>query len=199
MNWGEETTVTLGTERDRLSEKHDRLVQMETDGNNMSAVALNYSANEVSQMGAAVDYLIEGDGDGDDVFEGFAPDASVTVQGLTAGLYARVTDRVDTQRAQKDHIEAVTGIHENVFAAAGLVDAPFVDFDEAAAAVTQPGDDRDYADLDQKTQLDARVHAVTQLPPNVKKWLFDLVDSETGVGQGNWKTSTGQQDNKQSD
>lgn len=193
MNWGEETTVELGAERERLSEKHDRIQEMRADGDNTSAIALNYTANEVSQMGAAVSYLIEGDA-GDGGFDGHGADASVTVKGLTSGLYARVTDRVETVRQQRDDIQSSRGIHENIFAAAGLVDAPFVDFDEAAAAVTRHGDDRDYADLDESTKLDARVHAVTQLPPNVTKWLYSLVDDETGVGEGNWKTSTEQQD-----
>lgn len=194
MNWETEATVTLGEERERLAREHDQVEQLQQGAEDeATASAYGYSANEIAQMGAAVDYLIRGNPDDEaDEFEGYGADATVTVRGLSAGLHGWVTDRVESLRERRDDVESARGYHRNVFAAAGLVDAPFVDLEAAADAVTHPGSSTDYEGLTPTKQRAARVSAVEDLPPNVTRWLFDLVDDQTGVGQGNWKASSGQ-------
>lgn len=173
-----ERTVTLGAERERLADQHDAVLAQDGAAD---ADAIRYGATELAQRGAAVAGLIEE----------YGADAEVTVRGLTAGRYARVEDRVATHRQRRDDLQAARGYHRNVYAAAGLVDAPFFDRDAAADRVGAPNQERAWADLATREQLDAAVAVVADQPPGVVKWLHGLVDDVTG-GPGNWKPSSEQ-------
>lgn len=184
-------TLVLGKERERLAKQHDTVVDALDDADDSaSASAVRYSENQIAQMGAAVAYLIEGDDSPESDFEGYGSDASVTIKGLSSGEYALVGDRVDSRQQQRDDISSTNHLHRNLYAAAGLVEAPFFDKSEAADAVTD--DNRGWGELTLSEQLDARVAIVEDLPVGVTKWIHSRVDELTSVGVGNWKQSSEQ-------
>lgn len=150
-----EDTLSFGAERDRLAEAVDDL-QGRLAKADVGDEAADYSLNELNQQGRGVHWCIEE----------YGPDAEVTVAALSAGEFARVEDRVH---------DAGPGVHRNVFAAAGLVDAPWL------------------PERDGETDgewLDTKVAAVADLPVGVVKWLYATVDERTTVGEGNWRRSS---------
>lgn len=99
------------------------------------------------------------------------PYEAVVLGGLSTGEYARVTDRLDAARQERVGYGPDGGSMEGAgrvfFAAAGLVEAPFLD-----------------ADAD----FEATARAVNDLPPQFTRWLEarvdDLTTPETDVGNG---------------
>lgn len=152
-----EETIRLGDALDELDDRLDDLAAslQDAEDGTASAAVLQRSANEIDTQGADLAGLVEEYGE----------DAEVTVRGLDAGEYARVEDRAAAMRAQADQPGGMPGSTRNVWAAAGLVDAPFLDED---------------ADFDQKIQ------AVASLDPGVAKWLEARVNDLTSVSEGNW-------------
>ncbi|PSP80166.1 hypothetical protein BRC81_02960 [Halobacteriales archaeon QS_1_68_20] len=159
-----EREVRLGDAFDELDAHLDELAAMlqDADSETASAQALLRRANETEARLSGVAWLIEEYGE----------DATVTVTGLGAGDFARVEDRVATIRAQSDEPGGVPGSKRNVVAAAGLVDAPFLDLDE---------------DASERQQFKQKLGAVgsDQLPVGVTKWLEHLVNEESSI-EGNW-------------
>lgn len=157
-----ETTVTLGDERDRLDARLDDLAESlaSADTDTQGAQWLRQQANEIDQQGNGVAYLIDE----------YGADAEVTVRGLDAGGFAQVEDRIADINAGADGPGNNPGSARNVWAATGLVDAPF--FDEKP----------DSGNSAYRQKLDA----VAAQPVGVAKWLEALVNEETSV-EGNWK------------
>jgi len=163
-------TIRLGDEVDRLARQHDEVQARAEDADDTaSGEAVRWSLNELDQQGRAVAALVEDHG----------PDATVTVEGLTAGEFGRVEDRVAAARAQRDGQPTMQGYHRVVYAAAGVEDAPFLP-------------DRE-DDSSEREWLDAKVDAVAGLNIALVKWLYARVDDLTTVDQGNWKQSAGEQ------
>jgi|GEM_PF-3429122 len=160
-----EETRTLGEEFDRLDERLDDVADRlsDTEGGTASGQALLQEANSVETQLGGVGYLIDEYGE----------EAEVAIAGLDAGEYARVQDRAEAIRSQQDHPGDVPGARSNVFAAMGLVDAPFL---------ADPDDEDDGGD-----SLDAKVSAVASQPIGVSKWLEAVANSLTTVSQGNFK------------
>jgi len=164
-------TISLGDELQRLADQYDDLEARQEDADgSVSADAVRWSLNELDQQGAAVADLVNE----------YGADATVTVSGLTAGEFGRVEDRVETARARRDR-QTMQGYHRVVYAAAGIVEAPFFDPD----GVTDPSwDERTAAE-----RLDAKVATVADLNIGVAKWLYGRVDEKTTPDTGNWKPS----------
>lgn len=141
-------TLRLGDERDRLDGRLDDLADTIADADNPAA--MQQVAAQVETRLSGVAYLIDAHG----------ADATVTVEGLTAGAYARVEDKLAAMRAQAPG-DSVPGSQTTVFAAAGLVDAPFCDD-------ADPG-------------LDATIETVADQPVGVAKWLEARVNDLTTV------------------
>lgn len=160
-----EQTLRLGDELDRLAEQVDELEAQAADADDSaSGDALRWSVNELDQQGAAVAELIDE----------YGADAEVVVEPLDAGTYGRVEDRVASHR-ERSKQASVQGYHRVVYAAAGLVDAPFHEPDEDADA------------------FDAAIATVASLNPAAAKWLYARVDDLTTPDSGNWRTSAGSQ------
>lgn len=157
-------TIRLGDELDRLDQEADEYTTMlaDVDEDSASTAALNQSANELDQHGRGVAYLAAEYGE----------DAEVTVAGLDSGEFARVEDRVAAIRAGRSDQSPTPGAHRNVYAAMGVVDAPFLDLDD---------------DLSKREELDAKLDAVGRQPVGVTKWLYSRVDDLTTVSEGNWR------------
>lgn len=155
-----EETRRLGEERDRLDAKLDDYADklVNADGGTASAQALQQAASNIETQLGGVDYLVQQ----------FGESAEVTVKGLNAGEFARVQDRAATMRAQRDEPGDIPGARSNVFAAMGVVDAPFLDEDAAT--------------------LDDRVQAVTSQPIGVSKWLESIANELTTANEGNYKS-----------
>lgn len=170
-------TYRLGDELERLDERQDELAERLVDATDDEAAALEQIAESVEQQGRGVAWLVEQHG----------PDTTVTVRGLTSSGYALVEDRVDSIRQLRDDDSRTPGAHRNVYAAAGLNDAPFLDREDP------PGvdDGREFADLDAEERFEATYQAVTSLPIGPTKWLYSRVDEATTVDPGNW-TSFGE-------
>lgn len=148
-------TVTLGEERDRLDEALDDLADILADADDStSGQRLRQRGNDLDQQGRGIAHLVDEHG----------ADAEVVVRGLDSGEFARVEDRVADIRAQREGGQT-PGAHRNVYAAMGIVDAPFADDPES---------------------FDDRLDAVTDLPIGATKWLYALVDDLTTVEEGNW-------------
>lgn len=175
-----EHTVTLDDERKRLDTALDDIVETLAEANSETATArrLMREARDLDQAGRAVDYLIEGDdedddseaGPGDEGFAGYDPDATVTVRELDGEAWGRVEDRVATMASAQPGSGGVPGSSRNVYAAAGLVDAPFLN---------GVGSD----------VLGDKADAVASLTPapGAQKWLESLVDDVGSVDEGNWQ------------
>lgn len=149
-----ERTVVLADARDRLDARLDELADKIVAADDPSA--LQSVASQVETRLSGVAYLC---GEYD-------PEASVTVRGLTAGDYARVEDRLARMREEAPG-DRLPGASTNVFAAAGLVAAPFVD-------------ERD-------PDLDDALPVVANQPVGVAKWLEHLVNEETTVGDEDFR------------
>lgn len=97
-------------------------------------------------------------------------DESVTVRGLNSGEYAKVKNRTN-DAANRSSYDTAPGSGELVYAAAGLIDAPTFDGD---------------AD-----NMDAKLEWLSRQSIGVRKWLQDLVDNRTVVGEKNWRELAG--------
>lgn len=151
----DEETLTLGDELHRLDEQADEYAEQIRDADDQTVARIVRSdANDVEQAGAAVAYLIDE----------YDADATVTIRGLTAGDQAQLLDRIAAKRESMGQ-DSLPGYRRNVFAAGGLVDAPFVDSD---------------------ADLETRIQAVADQPPGVAVWLQTLVNQKTTLDQGNW-------------
>lgn len=159
-----EETRRLGDERDRLDAELDDLADrlVDAEQGTQSAQMLQRTANDVETRLAGVAHLIERHG----------ADATVTVRGLDAGAYARVQDRAEALRSQRDQPGDVPGARANIFAAMGLVEAPFLDAE-------------DLAEMD---PLDATLSAVSNQPLGVAKYLESVANDLTTVSEGNFKS-----------
>ncbi|MEA5387125.1 hypothetical protein VB779_08690 [Haloarculaceae archaeon H-GB11] len=169
-----ERTVRLGEAFEQLNEQLDELAVRlgEADANTQSGQALQNLATETEQKLAGVDYLIHTAGG-----DGYGEDATVTVKGLGAGSYARMEDRVDDHRASRDGPGQAPGGRRKVFAASGLVDAPFADIPDV-----------DDADVTESQRFEAALAALSDdsLPVGVEKWIEGLVSTESSV-EGNFE------------
>jgi len=171
------TTRTLAEERDRLDQRRDELLERidpddedaATDTDSASGQRLWRELNTVDQAGQAVGALIDRHGEA----------AEVTVRPLNGDLYGRVEDRVDTLREFKKGPGGVPGSSRNVYAAAGLIEAPFMD-----GRVEYDGLQRTAGPT-----LQDRTEAVaSQTPaPGVAMWLEGLVNDVGQVETGNWQ------------
>jgi len=152
-------TRTLAQERDRLDARLDELADQLADADEDSSVAdrMLAEAREVDSAGQAVAALIAEHGE----------DAAVDVKRITAGDYARVEDRVSQMAAQVQGSGGVPGSSRNVYAAAGLADAPFLNG-------LSPDD------------LDGKIQAVANQSPGVAKWLENLINSVGESDTKNW-------------
>jgi len=158
-----EETRRLGDERDRLDDELDDLADrlVGAEQGTQSAQMLQRTANEVETRLAGVCHLIDQHG----------ADATVTVQGLDAGGYARVQDRAEALRTQRDKPGDIPGARSNIFAAQALVSAPFLDLDDAG------GD-----------PLDGKLAAISDQPLGVAKYVESVGNDLTTVDEGNFKT-----------
>jgi len=150
MTLGRET-LTLSEERQRLDTRledlADKIVQADDPATLRSVGA------QIETRLSGVVYLADKHG----------ADTTVTVRGLTAGDYAEVEDRLAQMRAEAGQ-EELPGASTNLFAAGGLVDAPFI------------GEDN--------PPLEDRLAAVADQPVGVAKWLESRVNDCTTV-EGN--------------
>lgn len=157
-----EETLRLGDELDRLDEQLDEYAEKlaDVESGTASARMLQQAANELDTQGGAVAALVEE----------YGPDATVTVRGLDAGGFARAEDRLAAMEAQADAPGGLPGSDRNVFAAVGLVDAPFYN-----------------GPSEGQSELDAKIAAVAGQPVGVAKWIHAKVNELTTVSEGNWK------------
>lgn len=157
MTQPREETIRLGDALDDLDEQLDQLAAQLSDveDDTASAAVLQRAANEIDTQGTDLSGLVEE----------YGADAEIVVRGLDAGEYARVEDRVAAMRAATDEPGGLPGSSRNVWAAAGLVDAPF---------------------LDDEADFDAAIETVASLDPGVAKWLEARVNDLTSVSEGNW-------------
>lgn len=160
-----EETRTLRDERDRLDAELDDLAErlVDAEGGTQSAQMLQRSANDVETRLAGVCYLIDQHGH----------DETITVQGLDAGGYARVQDRAEAIRSQRDQPGDIPGARSNVFAAVGLVDAPFLDQDNVAEAADALG---------------VKLGAISNQPLGVAKYVESVANELTTVSEGNFES-----------
>lgn len=165
-----EREITLGDELERLDAELADVEAAEQAGD-LSGDASRLAYSEYDAAGRALYALAEAHGH----------DATITVRGLSAGEFARVEDRVAVAREQRNTQAGLQAYHRNVYAAAGLVSAPFFDPDE----VTDPPWDARTPDQ----RLDARVTVVAEQNPSLVKWLFARVDEATTPDEGNWRPS----------
>lgn len=161
-----EETRRLGDERDRLDEALDTLAEQlaDADAGTGSTQALRQQANELESQLSGVAYLCDE----------YEPDATVTVRGLAAGPYGQMEDRIAAMRESAQGSQT-PGAARNVFAAATLVKAPFLDAEDVADATTD--DDA----------LNVKLDAVASQPVGVAKWLEAIGNDLTTVTEGNWK------------
>lgn len=156
-----ERTITIGDAYDdldaRLDDLADKLASVDADAPNRAHI--RQEASDVQQRLQGVAYLREEYGD----------DRTVTVRGLDAGGFARVEDRIADVQAAGDGPGNQPGSRRNVFAATGLVDAPFVDVPDGPP----------------RQRYERKLAAISNQPVGVAKWLEDLVDQETSI-EGNW-------------
>lgn len=158
-------TYTLGDERDRIDDDLDALADklVAADDDTASAQHLKQQASSLETQLGGLSYLISEHG----------ADATVTVGGLDAGEYAQVQDRAATFRAQTDSEGGVPGARRNVFAAMGVVDAPFLDRETIA---------------DAEDPLGATLDAVASQPVGVAEWLESRANELTTVSEGDFRS-----------
>lgn len=186
-------TLTLGDELVRLADREatvrDRLADLGDDAPERQRYVREL--DDIEQEGAEVHWLIDGDDHG---FDGYGPDATVTVRGLHAGEYAEVNNRTSDANARSTSQGGVPGTGRLIFAARGLVDAPFL------------GDGHPYIDRTlEASNFDDRLAALAGtgdgdgLPIGVQKWLEDLVNDRTVGDRGNWRSAADDYGGRSSD
>lgn len=160
-----EKTYTLAAERNRIDGELDRLADalVDAEDDTVSAQHLRQRASSLETQLGGLQWLITEYGE----------DATITVGGLDAGEYAQVQDRAESYRAQQDGDSGVPGARRNVFAAMGVVDAPFLDR-EAIADADDP--------------LGETLDAVTSLPVGVADWLESRANELTTVSEGDFRS-----------
>jgi len=144
-------TLRLGDERDQLDRRLDDIAAQIAAADDPEA--LQQLGSRVETQLSGVDYLVAEHG----------PDATVRLRGLSAGEYGRVEDRLARMRDEASG-DRLPGAKRNIFAAGGLVSAPFLTASDS--------------------EFDARVEAVTQQPVGVAMWLEGRVNDLTTV-EGN--------------
>lgn len=170
MALGQETRQ-LTAERDRLDSALDELA--ETIAEAEAPDAFHQEAQEVEARLRGVEYLIETHGE----------DGTVTLRGLSSGSYGRVEDRVQEMREQRN-ARQLPGARRNVFAAIGLVDAPFFDF-----APPQDLTKFNHEEFSSESEwTDAKLEAVANQPIGVAKYIEGVVNDLTTVDEGNSKS-----------
>lgn len=92
-------------------------------------------------------------------------DATVEIEGHTAGDMARVEDQI-AERQERLGQQSLPGTRQNLFVASGLVDAPFLDDDAG---------------------FDEKLATVADQPVGVVRWLRARINDLTTVAEGNWK------------
>lgn len=163
-----EETYRLGDERDRLDEALDDVVAKlrEADPGTTSAEMLEQRANQLDMQGSGVAYLISE----------YGPDATVTVRGLSAGVNAAVKNIAADMRAERNAAGGAPGSATLAFAAAGVVDAPFL---------ADPEDGKEPAGPEE--EILRVLPALGDQPEGVAKWLEQTTNELTSVDEGNWK------------
>lgn len=172
----EPDTLTLAAAQDALAERYDeteaeigdlqRAISDADEDDDVEAMRdrlkrLRSELDDIDQEGRAVSALLDR----------YDAEATVTVRGLSASEYAKVENYTWNAAKKVTSGDSVPGTGRLVFAAAGLVDAPFYD---------GGGDD-----------LDAKLSALGAEPIGVRKWVEDLVNERTVVGEKNWRESAG--------
>lgn len=174
-------TLTLGDELERLADRYDDVRDRirQADDDDPQRQRWVRELDDIEQEGAEVRWLIDGDDHG---FDGYGPEAEVTVRGLDAGEYAEVNNRTSDANARSTSQGGVPGTGRLIFAARGLVDAPFL------------GGGHPYiAESLNASVFDDRLTAIAGtgngdgLPIGVQKWLEDLVNERTVGDRGNWR------------
>ncbi|MFC6973654.1 hypothetical protein ACFQL1_01580 [Halomicroarcula sp. GCM10025709] len=166
-------TRTLGEEYDRLDAELDAGVDPILNADDLDETETGASiVQSVSTTQAAlggVSLLINGNDRG---FDGYDRDAEVTVEGLTAGGFAKVDDWMADVQAHNDGPGDNPGTRRNVWVAAGLVDAPFL----------EPGE------LSGGDPFEDKVATVAELPEGVAKWLYEWIDDLTTLGRQDFRS-----------
>lgn len=176
MSRFEPITITLAEAREQLAREYGEAEADRDDAEQGSDewVRLNQQLDRLDSYGRAVDWLINGDDTG---FDGYGPDAEIRYRGLDAGTYATVENRTAGAASRLQNGDGVSGTMKVVYAAHGLLDAPFY--------TGSPED------------LDAKIRALTGgengdgQPLAVRNWLEWLIDQRTVVGEKNWRESAG--------
>lgn len=140
----DERTIVLGEARDRLDERLDALADRAADGEGVVD-----DATDAEHHHQAVTALCDE----------YGADAEIRVQGLTAGDYARVEDRLANSP------NSGPGSSRTLTTAAALQAAPFLD----------------ERDADPRS-LEETAPVVADLPPTVVRWLHHVADDLTTVG-----------------
>jgi hypothetical protein len=148
------TTLTIGDEFRRLDNRLDDLTDKIATADETAAV---------EQIAASVETQLSGVAH---LREEYGPDATVEIESHTAGDIARIEDEIAKRQEQRGQ-STLPGTRMNLFVAAGLVDAPFLD-----------------ADADH----DETLVTVADQPVGVVRWLRARINEETTVSEGNWKS-----------
>jgi len=144
-------TFVLADEREQLDKDLDELADKILNADDPAA--LKKAAANIETKLSGVAYLIETYGEG----------AEVKCRGLTAGEYAQIEDQLAAMRAEADGGE-LPGAKSNLFAAAGVVNAPFMD--------------------EHDPHWESALDTIAEQPVGVARWLFDKVNEATNL-QGN--------------
>lgn len=176
-------TVTLGDELVRLADREQTVRETLDDLDDDAPERQRYirELDDIEQEGAELLWLIDGDDHG---FDGYGPDAEVTVRGLHAGEYAEVNNRTSDANARSTSRGGVPGTGRLIFAARGLVDAPFLN-----GGHPYIGRNLDPNNFDDRLEALAGSGDGDGLPIGVQKWLEDLVNDRTVGDRGNWRSA----------
>ncbi|OYR54326.1 hypothetical protein [Halorubrum halodurans] len=148
--------LDLEEEADALGDRLDELAEAELDGELESSQARRLAGDVQQQMWALEEALEE------------HPDATWSIREFTPGEKAELTGliRRTKEQAERTGQDDVESALDNYWAAAGLVDAPFLE-------------DVDASDLHE------RIMAVRDKPnPYLVQWLADRVTEENTLGNG---------------
>lgn len=154
------TTIALADERDRLLEEREEVVDEVAD-----LEASNPDYDDLVQRGQTLDTHLQGV---EWALDDWGEDAAVDVEGLRAGAFADVEDRL-TEVAQNRDAPVGPGMTRNYLVAKAITEAPYLDGDE---------------------DLTRRLAAVASLPVAFVKWAKARIDDEMSV-EGNGRQSFG--------
>lgn len=161
-------TRRLGDDLDRLDAELDEAADKlaATTDETASGAILQRHGSDLDQQFAGAHFLVHGTDDADG-FDGFGPDATITVSGISAGDKARITDRAEAIRAQRDMPGDVKGAKDLAFTALGLEDAPFL------------------PDTIEGDPLDTKLDIVSGFRPAIQAYLKGIVNDVSTLEQGN--------------